>query len=322
MKKILLVICILSLGITSVYCADVTIEAQKQTIQPEINKGFFTGNVRVQIGDVKVSSPRAELDLEPTSKKPSLATFFDNPYAFQENGNKKHEIKADIIKVSLIKKHLLASGNSQSIMLEDRQPMVTITSYSQEYDTTTKIMKAHKNVIVKYGEAETFSNEATANIDDKGDIKHLELLGNVVMKDKQNVIKGNRFIYEPSREEYQISGNTSSDLTFEDGSKIYIEAKYQQLNKNAKTVVAGGKVKIIYNDYVAIGPKAQLLPDPKTGKPNIVLFSGRSKISQQGNTVEADRIKMIMKPKAFYADGNVKTFISGDSNEDLGLMGK
>ena len=319
MKKTIIILS-LFLTIASAFCANVTIEAKKQTIKPEENRGYFSGDVNVTVGDVKVSGPRAVLNLDPGTKKPSLATFFDNPYAFQEKGSKKNELKANIIKVSLIKKTVMAEGNSQSIMLEDTQPLVTITADSQEYDTQTKIMKAHKGVIVKYQDVTTYSDDAKAIIDKTGDVKYLELLGHVVMKEKQNVIKGDKFTYEPKREEYQVSGSSSSDLTFEDGTKIYIQAKYQQLNKKTKTMIAGGKVKIVYKDYVATGPKAQLFPDKKTGKPNEVVFTGRSKITQNGSSVEADKIRMIMEPKAFYADGNVKTSIEGNGNDSMELM--
>ena len=82
----------------------ITIESKNQQIELDKNKGYFEGDVKVQVGDVVVQSPRADLDLEPKTKKPSLATFFDKPYAHQIKDNKKHEVKADIIKVSLIKK--------------------------------------------------------------------------------------------------------------------------------------------------------------------------------------------------------------------------
>ena len=71
----------------------ITIESKKQEIQLDKNKGFFEGDVKVQVGDVVVQSPRADLDLEPETKKPSLATFFDKPYATQTKDNKKHEVK-------------------------------------------------------------------------------------------------------------------------------------------------------------------------------------------------------------------------------------
>ena len=273
--------------------------------------------MQVSVGDIKVKSPRAELDLDPVSKKPSLATFFDNPYAFQDKENKKNEIKADIIKVSLIKKTVLAQGNSQSIMMENRQPIMTINADSQEYDTNTKLMKANGKVVIHYQDLETFSDKASAIIDKNGDIQNLKLIGSVIMKEKANVIKGNMFEYVPQREEFQVSGNTSSDVTFEDGTRVYVEAKYQQFNKLTSTLVAGGNVKVKYKDYFAQGPKAQLLVDPKTNKPNTIIFTGRSKITNEGSTVEADKIRMTLNPKAFFADGNVKTSISQEGNMEL-----
>ena len=53
----------------------IQIESQKQEIQMDKNKGYFTGDVKVQVGDVVVESPKADLELEPKTKKPSLATF-------------------------------------------------------------------------------------------------------------------------------------------------------------------------------------------------------------------------------------------------------
>ena len=38
-------------------------------------------------------------------------------------------------------------------------------------------------------------------------------------------------------------------------------------------------------------------------------------IVQGESAVEADRIKLTLKPKAFYADGNVKTSLTGNSDE-------
>ena len=317
MKKTILILAITLFTTLCSYSANVVIEAKKQTIKMEQNKGFFEGDVQVSVGDIKVKSPRAELDLDPVSKKPSLATFFDNPYAFQDKENKKNEIKADIIKVSLIKKTVLAQGNSQSIMMENRQPIMTINADSQEYDTNTKLMKANGKVVIHYQDLETFSDKASAIIDKNGDIQNLKLIGSVIMKEKANVIKGNMFEYVPQRDEFQVSGNTSSDVTFEDGTRVYVEAKYQQFNKLTSTLIAGGNVKVKYKDYFAQGPKAQLLVDPKTNKPNTIIFTGRSKITNEGNTVEADKIRMTLNPKAFFADGNVKTSISQEGNMEL-----
>ena len=124
----------------------ITIESKNQQIEYDKNKGFFEGDVKVQVGDVVVQSPRADLDLEPETKKPSLATFFDKPYAHQIKDNKKHEVKADIIKVSLINKVITAQGHAQTNVLQNKQPTIIITADEQEYDTKTNLMKATAHV--------------------------------------------------------------------------------------------------------------------------------------------------------------------------------
>ncbi len=319
MKKIL----ILSILILSAFPLiafagnNVVIEAKKQDMKIDQNKGYFDGDVKVTVGDITVQSPRAELDLDPKTKKPSLAVFYDNPYAFQNKDNKKHEIKSRIMKVSLIKKTVLAEGDTQSIILQNRQPIVTITADTQQYDTNTKLMKAKGNVIVNYKEVETLSGYAQAYLDKDGGVRDLKLEENVVIKEKQNILKGKKFEYLSAKDEYYLSGNTSSDLTFEDGSKLFLVSDYQQYNRATNNVIAGGNVNVKYKDYVAQGPKAQLFVDTKTQKPKEVVFTGRSKITQNGNTVEADRIRMTMEPKEFYADGNVKTTISGNDSMEI-----
>ncbi len=80
----------------SANCVQIDIQSRHQSIDVDKNKGKFTDNVQVQIGDVIVKSPKADLVLDPKTKKPSLVTFLENPYAFQEKGNKKHEIKAHL----------------------------------------------------------------------------------------------------------------------------------------------------------------------------------------------------------------------------------
>ena len=132
-SKIKFLISTLFLLLMASACA-ITIESKKQEIELDKNKGFFEGDVKVQVGDVVVQSPRADLDLEPATKKPSLATFFDKPYALQIKDNKKHEVKADIIKVSLIKKVITAQGNAQTNVLQDKKPVVIISADEQEYD--------------------------------------------------------------------------------------------------------------------------------------------------------------------------------------------
>ena len=178
-SKILYILLILLLS-GSVF--GITIESKKQNINLETNKGHFDGDVKVQVGDVVVSSPRAELDIEPATKKPSLATFFDKPYAIQIKDNKKHEVKADIIKVSLIKKVITAQGNAQTNVLSDKKPIVIITADEQEYNTNTNLMTAIGNVVVNYEDMVATSDKAFALMDKQGDVHNLRLSSRATIK--------------------------------------------------------------------------------------------------------------------------------------------
>ena len=319
MKKIIIIMLSLLISTPVLHAAQIDISAKHQQLDVDKNKGLFSGDVQVQIGDIIVKSPSAKLDLDPKTKKPSLATFLENPYAFQEKGSKKHEIKSQIIKVSLLNKKLYASGNTQSIIMQDRQPVVIVTSDTQEYDTNTKIMKANGGVVITYDTLETYSEYAEAKIDNGGEIDNLKLRGNVVIKEKGKIVKGNNFDYSMKNGDLVVSGNTTSDVVFEDGTRVYIVADRQIFNRYTKSMIASGHVIIEYKDYIAKGPKAHLLVDEKTNKANEIIFTGRSKITEKTNSIEADRIKLILNPKGFTADGNVKTSINTEDSGEMEL---
>ena len=299
----------------------ITIESKKQEIELDKNKGFFEGDVKVQIGDVVVQSPRADLDLEPETKKPSLATFFDKPYAHQIKDNKKHEVKADIIKVSLIKKVITAQGNAQTNVIQDKKPVIIITADEQEYDTNTNLMKAVGSVVVNYEDMVATSDKAFALMDKHGDVQNIKLVSKATIKQDKSIIKGDNLQYSKLRQDIIVSGNTMSDVTFENGDRIIITARNQQYDQKGSTIMATGDVDVKYADYIAVGPKAIMYINSKTNKPEKVIFTGRSKITQKGaNSVEADKIIMTMQPRTFEAIGSVKTIIEQNSKENKNNM--
>ncbi len=292
----------------------IQIESQKQEIQMDKNKGYFTGDVKVQVGDVVVESPKADLELEPKTKKPSLATFLDKPYAHQIKNNKKHEVKADIIKVSLINKVITAQGNAQTNVLQDKKPLIIITADEQEYDTNTNLMTATGNVVINYEDMTATSDKAYALLDKNGDVKNLKLSSHAAIKQNKSIIKGDNIQYSKLRRDIIVSGNTISDVTFENGDRVIINARTQQYNQGDNTMMAAGAVHISYADYIADGPKAVMHINPKNNKPQKIIFMGRSKIVEKGvNSVEADRITMTMEPKTFQAEGKVKSNIEQGS---------
>lgn len=295
----------------------ITIESKKQEIILDKNKGYFEGDVKVQVGDVIVKSPRADLDLEPATKKPSLATFFDKPYAHQTKNNKKHEVKADIIKVSLINKIITAQGNAQTNVLQDKKPLIIITSDEQEYNTNTNLMKAMGSVVVNYEDMTATSDSAYALMDKKGEVQNIKLISRATIKQDKSIIKGDNIQYSKLRQDIIASGNTLSDVTFENGDRVIVSARSQQYDKKGNALIAVGKVNVKYADYTADGPKAIMYINSKTNKPEKIVFAGRSKIVEKGiNSVEADKITMTMQPKTFEAVGNVKTNIENSSDKN------
>ena len=318
-KAIILLISMCLMG--SVFA--ITIESKKQDIHLDENKGYFTGDVKVQVGDVVVTSPRADLDLEPATKRPSLATFFDKPYAHQLKDNKKHEVKADIIKVSLIKKVITAQGNAQTNVLQDKKPIIIITADTQEYDTNTNLMTAKGHVVINYEDMVATSDNGYALLNKNGDVQNLKLTSRAMVKQDKSLVKGDNIQYSKLRQDIIATGNTLSDVTFENGDRVIITAHSQQYDHKGNSMMASGKVHVDYGDYKADGPKAIMYINSKTNKPEKIVFIGRSKIVEKGvNSVEADRITMIMEPKKFTAEGKVKTNIeqNSDSNNNKNKM--
>ncbi len=319
MRRFLLTTAII-ITIGAVFAADLTIEADKQKFVDNKNKAYLEGNVKVQLDDITIKSPRAEGNVDPKSKKLTDANFFDKAYVYQIKNDKKNEVKANIIKLSLLNKIVTAEGNTQTIVTEKNklEPLVIITADSQEYNTATKTMRALGNVIVNYQKSVSYSQEGIAKMDKKGEVEELQLIGNAKIKQEKNNFTADRYVYKVTSGDAVATGNVYSEMhgaeSDESGAKkddtpIIVRSEFQQYNKNANTLVASKNVRVTYKDYYAVGPKASVFPDPKTKKLNKVVFQGRSKITEQGRTIEADSIIMTIEPKDFTAEGNVKTFI-------------
>ena len=62
-------------------------------------------------------------------------------------------------------------------------------------------------------------------------------------------------------------------------------------------------------------------PEKTTNKPHEVYMIGRSTIKENEKEITADKIKVILDPKNFQAEGNVRTIIhqAGVSGEKAGF---
>ena len=323
MKKFLTVItALLMLSGLAVKASDLVIESKNQTFNESDNKIKFNGDVKVTVDDLKVVGDSADVNMT-NDQKLDTATFYDKPYAFEIKKNKKREVKANILKVSLITKIVRAEGDTQSVVFEGKTPVVVINANVQEYDTKTGVMTATGAVTMLYKEIETFSNGAQITTDKNGDLKKLVLTGNAKVKQENNESYADKFVYETATGNLTAYGNTTSNAVMDDGSKLVLKSSYQEYNQKKSIFNASGNVRIWYQDYYAAGPKVTLYPGAGTDKPNEAYFTGRSSITQGVRTIYADKIKMTMKPKSFDAQGNTRTVIKniGSGNDDNVTLG-
>lgn len=316
MKKLVILLTAVTviLGLSAM-AADLVIESKSQSYSEKDNKIKFDGDVNVTLDALRVVGDKADIQVLKGNKL-DVATFYNKPYAFEIKDNKKREVKANILKLSLINKVLKAEGDAQASVVDGLVPVVVITADYQEYDTKTNLMKANGKVIIHYSDLETFSEKAIIQTDKQGKLKKIDLIGNAKVKEKLNTSEADHFIYDPIKERLIAMGNTTSRASMEDGTKLVLKSKYQQYDRKTNTFMGSGNVRIWYQDYFAQGPEVSFYPDAKTKKPNEIYFTGRSSITQTEKTIYADKIKLILRPKMFYADGNVRSVIKNVSSDE------
>jgi lipopolysaccharide assembly outer membrane protein LptD (OstA) len=144
-------------------------------------------------------------------------------------------------------------------------------------------------------------------IDGHNKLEKLKLIGNGIITEKESVITADNFVYNPKSNEIVAMGNVHSHSVGDDGSVVDIYSNYQQYDRTTASYMTSGSVKINYQNYVAIGPKATFLPQKGKKKLNKVIFYGRSTVQEGDKIIEADKIILTLKPKNFTAEGNVKT---------------
>ena len=316
MKKILILLLLsLSLVGLGVIASDLVIESKTQTFSDSEKKIKLDGGVKVKLDNLTVESENADVSIRRNNKL-DIATFYNKPFAVEINGNKKREVKSNILKVSLINKIVRAEGETQSVITEGNTPIIIINADAQEYDTNSNVMVATGAVTMKYKDIDTYSDKAVIIADEKGGVKKIDLIGNARVKQENNESEGHHFVYNAVTEDMSVEGNTKTIAISDEGKKLTIHSDYQQYHKKQNSYIGSGHVKIWYDDYYAQGPKVSVFPDAKTNKPNEVYFIGRSKIIQQEKDIIADKIKMTMNPKDFTAEGNVKTIIHNVDTKD------
>ncbi|MGM9994682.1 MAG: LptA/OstA family protein [Candidatus Avigastranaerophilus sp.] len=310
MKKTtsILTIALLIMSIQA-YAGSLTVESDSQEFKDTEHKIYLEGNVKVKSGDVNIMSPHAIVDIDPKNNKVNNVEFKDKAYTYQMQDGKMHEIKAQILKMSLLNKVFTADGNTISSITEKGKPVVIVTADKQEYNKYTNVMKATGNVNIVYKDVETFSQQAIVDLTKENDVKRIQLLGNAQLNQSGSKISARKLDYDNIKQEAVATGSVFTDITTEDNKNIKVWSDYQSYNKKANYITASGSTTIKYEDYTAKGPKLNVYPDKVTKKLNEAVFIGRSKIETKGRSIEADRIVITMDPKDFKAEGNVKSII-------------
>ena len=159
-RKFLIIISLLFLFLSAVTIgSDLIIESKTQTYSERDNLIKFLGDVKVRYEDITIVGDKADVSVTKDNKL-DTATFHDQPYAFQIQNNKKREVKANILKFSLLNKVIRAEGNTQTIVTEGKTPIAIINANEQEYDTKTNVMTARGTVSIKYRDVTAFSDKA------------------------------------------------------------------------------------------------------------------------------------------------------------------
>jgi lipopolysaccharide export system protein LptA len=291
------------------FAQDLVIQANKQEHDGKTGITKLEGNVNVKYGTFNLKSAHAKINVD-KNQKPIEAIFYPKPSAFKNDGISQSSLKADIIRLSILENKIKAEGNTLSTVVKNKQPTVTIIADAQEYDKTNDIMTAKGDVKITYDKIKTTSRGAVVYISQTGDIEEVDLLGDAVLIQEKGEIKANKLVFNPITEEMVAVGTTYSNNILDDGTKVAVWADHQQYAKKTNTMMAGGNVKIAYQNYLANGPKATFIPSKTTKKPNNIIFYGRSKIKEDNRIIEADRIEITVDPKNFIAEGNVKTTFS------------
>lgn len=320
-KKFLIIISLLFLFLSAVTIgSDLIIESKTQTYSERDNLIKFLGDVKVRYEDITIVGDKADVSVTKDNKL-DTATFHDQPYAFQIQNNKKREVKANILKFSLLNKVIRAEGNTQTIVTEGKTPIAIINANEQEYDTKTNVMTARGTVSIKYRDVTAFSDKAIVRTNKNGEVQRLDLVGHAKINQTKHHATANHFIYTASNEEMVAIGNTMTSTVTENGSPFKVTARYQQYDKKNNVFMGSGNVQVYYQDYYAKAPKMTCYPDKITKKINEVFMTGRSMIQQNDKEIHADKIKIIVDPKNFEAVGNVKTIIKDLGNQDNGKDG-
>ena len=101
MKKVLILL-LLIFSSMAVFSSDLIIDSKTQTFSDKEKKIKLDGGVKVKLDNLTVESDRADVTIRRNNKL-DTATFYDKPYAYEVNENKKQAAKTLQLPLTLLK---------------------------------------------------------------------------------------------------------------------------------------------------------------------------------------------------------------------------
>jgi lipopolysaccharide export system protein LptA len=226
-------------------------------------------------------------------------------------------LQGDIIRIYLRENALSAEGNTVTYVTTVASDPFTIRADTQQFDNTTKNVVARGAVVVNYKETKAFSPRAILQVGPSGKAEKVVFSGGARIEKDNSQITGEKVTVMVGTGNMIAEQNVKTQVDLKDpkgGSptRVLIDSDYQQYDKASETVLASGNVRIVYDTYIATGPKATF--KMKDGTVEQIFLTGRPSIIENDRKIVADKITITTNPKHFDAFGNVKTQFQAQKN--------
>lgn len=300
----------------------VTADKQNYNIAEKLYK--LWGNVTVTYQDIRITGKTAEMVMDEAGK-PQVARFFQRPTYKQIKAEKGEDvIVGDVINLYLTDDRFGAEGNVESHITTVAADPFTIRSDVQHFDNKNKVVSASGHVQVDYQGSKAFSDLVNVRMSDGGKADRVIFSGGARIKKETSLITGDKITVMVDSGNLIAEHNVKTDVDLKpaaptDPTKVIIRSDYQQYDKATDMMIASGQVKIVYGDYLAVGPKATF--KLKNGELDRIFLTGRPTITEQGRTITADKITITTNPKNFDAVGNVKVNFKADEKKPAPAAG-
>ncbi|HEY9792758.1 MAG TPA: LptA/OstA family protein [Candidatus Obscuribacterales bacterium] len=235
-----------------------------------------------------------------------------------------------------------ASGDSTAATAKTSSPAedkIVTDSDHQEYDRTTGKFLAQGHVHVIHGDMMVKADKLQLiyGVDNRPETALFS--GNVAATQFKNTTLADNIVYSLSSHRLQATGHVKSTVIQEtkptpakkkntvgfDGDlmqsanasepeeapkedKIIVTSETQDWSRDPNRMTANGAVRVYYQDMICAGPACVMIRN-SMNKPERIVFSGRSQVSQPTKRWIADHIEMTVADKKIIATGNTKAVI-------------